>query len=47
MLLVGFMKTEKAKENQRLSEGGDRRSEDFKKNQGLQNSSKVENKIDI
>lgn len=36
-----------AKENLRLAEGGDRRSKDFKKNQGSQNSSKVENKIDV
>lgn len=32
----------KAKENQRLAEGGDRRSEDYK-NQGLQNSANLEN----
>lgn len=36
-----------AKENLRLAEGGDRRSEKFKQNQGSQNSSKVENKIDV
>lgn len=36
-----------AKENLRQASGGDRRSEDFKKNQGSQNSSKVENKIDV
>lgn len=36
-----------AKVNQRLAQGGDRRSDDFKKVQGLQNSSKVENKIDV
>ena len=34
-------------ENLKLASGGDRRSEDFKKNQGSQNSSKVENKIDV
>ncbi len=36
-----------AKENLRQASGGDRRSEVFKKNQGSQNSSKVENKIDV
>lgn len=36
-----------AKENLRQASGGYRRSEDFKKNQGSQNSSKVENKIDV
>ena len=36
-----------AKENLKFASGGDRRSEDFKKNQGLKNSSKVENKIDV
>ena len=36
-----------AKDNLKLASGGDRRSEDFKKNQGSQNSSKVENKIDV
>lgn len=36
-----------ARENLKLASGGDRRSEDFKKNQGSQNSSKVENKIDV
>jgi|GEM_PF-3134815 hypothetical protein len=36
-----------AKENLRQASGGNRRSEDFKKNQGSQNSSKVENKIDV
>lgn len=37
----------KARENLKLASGGDRRSEEFKKNQGSQNSSKVENKIDV
>ena len=36
-----------AKENLRQASGGDRRSEEFKKVQGLKNSSKVENKIDV
>lgn len=36
-----------ARENLKFASGGDRRSEDFKKNQGLKNSSKVENKIDV
>lgn len=36
-----------AKENLRQASGGDRRSEVFKKKQGSQNSSKVENKIDV
>lgn len=37
----------KARENLKLASGGDRRSKEFKKYQGLQNSSKVENKIDV
>ena len=36
-----------AKENLKQASGGDRRSEEFKKNQGSQNSSKVDNKIDV
>lgn len=36
-----------AKENLRQASGGDRRSEKFRQNQGSQNSSKVENKIDV
>ena len=36
-----------ARENLRCASGSDRRSENFKKVQGLQNSSKVENKIDV
>ena len=35
-----------AKENLRLAEGGDRRSEKFEQNQGLPNFVKVENRID-
>ena len=31
----------------RQASGGDRRSEKFRQNQGSQNSSKVENKIDV
>ena len=35
-----------AKENLKLAEGGDRRSEKFEQNQGLPNLVKVENRID-
>lgn len=37
----------KAKENMRLAEGGDRRSESYEKKQGLANLSKVENPINV